>query len=46
VVPGHNEVLREGDVLGLAGPHHAIRAAIERLAPPHAAEAAASSAQT
>jgi len=46
VVPNHNEVLRDGDVLGLAGPHHAIRAAIERLAPSHAAGAVASGAQS
>ncbi len=43
VVPGHNEVLRDGDVLGLAGPHHAIRAAIEKLSPLHAAEPVSSS---
>jgi CPA2 family monovalent cation:H+ antiporter-2 len=41
VVPNHGEILREGDVLGLAGPHHAIRAAIEKLAPPQVAEPAA-----
>ncbi len=44
VVPGHHEVLRDGDVLGLAGTHHAIRAAIERLTPPHRAEPVASGA--
>jgi monovalent cation:H+ antiporter-2, CPA2 family len=46
VVPGHHEVLRDGDVLGLAGTHHAIRAAIERLAPSHAVEPVASGAQS
>jgi monovalent cation:H+ antiporter-2, CPA2 family len=32
--PSPREVLREGDVLGLAGSNEAIRAAIEKLAPP------------
>jgi CPA2 family monovalent cation:H+ antiporter-2 len=31
MIPSHSEVLREGDVLGLAGPRRAIRAAIEML---------------
>jgi CPA2 family monovalent cation:H+ antiporter-2 len=44
VAPGRDEVLRDGDVLGLAGTHHAIRAAIESLAPPHRTASAASSA--
>jgi CPA2 family monovalent cation:H+ antiporter-2 len=44
VMPHDDELLREGDVLGLAGPHHAIRAAIERLAPSRAAEPVTSSA--
>ena len=42
VVPREDEVVREGDVLGLAGPHHAIRAAIEMLSPLPAAEVASS----
>ena len=46
VVPGHHEVLRDGDVLGLAGTHHAIRAAIEQLAPAQTSEAVASGAPT
>ena len=41
VVPSDDEMLRESDVLGLAGPHHAIRAAIERLSPARAAEPSA-----
>jgi CPA2 family monovalent cation:H+ antiporter-2 len=43
VVPGDDEVLRVGDVLGLAGPRHAIRAAIEMLAPPRPAQPLTSS---
>ena len=39
VNPRQSEMLRDGDVLGLAGTHHAIRAAIESLAPPHPTEA-------
>ncbi len=39
VNPRQSEILRDGDVLGLAGTHHAIRAAIESLAPPHPTEA-------
>jgi K+/H+ antiporter YhaU regulatory subunit KhtT len=31
MIPNHSEVLREGDVLGLAGPRRAIRAAIDML---------------
>ncbi len=34
VVPSHHEVLHEGDVLGLAGPRHAIQAAVQMLTPP------------
>ncbi len=45
VVPGHDEVLREGDVLGLAGPRHSIRAASERLSPSGAAAPVASGPQ-
>jgi CPA2 family monovalent cation:H+ antiporter-2 len=36
VIPRDDEVLRESDVLGLAGPRHSIRAAIAMLAPHHA----------
>jgi monovalent cation:H+ antiporter-2, CPA2 family len=43
VIPRDDELLRESDVLGLAGPHDAIRAAIERLSTARAVESTASS---
>ena len=43
MIPSHSEVLREGDVLGLAGPRRAIRAAIEMLTQTRNAPALASS---